>query len=118
MINTNRDWKEFLLSPAGRISRWDYWVVFFLISFCVFFVSIAIDAVLRTHIFINIAVLALFYPQVIVGIKRCHDRNRSGWFMLINFIPLIGPIWFLIEMLLKGTTGSNQFGPDPLDFVE
>lgn len=50
-----------------------------------------------------------------VSIKRVHDRNKSGWFILIQFIPLIGAIWFFIEAyLLKGTTGPNRFGEDPL----
>ena len=50
-----------------------------------------------------------------VGAKRCHDRNRSGWFQAIVLIPIIGAIWLLIELgFLKGTEGENRFGPDPL----
>jgi len=48
-----------------------------------------------------------------VAVKRLHDRNKSGWFFLIQFVPLIGSIWYLVEiLLLKGTTGSNRFGED------
>ena len=51
---------------------------------------------------------------VVVGTKRCHDRDRSGWFQLIALIPFIGAIWLLIELaLLPGTRGSNRFGADP-----
>ena len=50
-----------------------------------------------------------------IAIKRLHDRNKSGWFILIQLIPLIGAIWYLIEVLiLKGTDGPNRFGEDPL----
>lgn len=55
------------------------------------------------------------WSGICVNAKRCHDRNKSGWFMLIQFIPLIGAIWYLIEAgFLRGTIGPNRFGPDPL----
>jgi uncharacterized membrane protein YhaH (DUF805 family) len=48
-------------------------------------------------------------------VKRWHDRDKSGWFVLVNFIPLIGAIWVLVEVgFLRGTAGPNRFGPDPL----
>ncbi|MBP0462554.1 DUF805 domain-containing protein [Roseomonas sp. PWR1] len=47
-------------------------------------------------------------------VKRWHDRDKSGWWVLINLIPLVGPIWALIETaFLSGTPGPNRFGPDP-----
>jgi uncharacterized membrane protein YhaH (DUF805 family) len=52
---------------------------------------------------------------IIVQIKRWHDRDKSGWWVLINFVPCIGGLWALIECgFLKGTEGPNRFGPDPL----
>ena len=46
--------------------------------------------------------------------KRYHDRGKSGWWYLVTFIPLIGPIWVLIELqFLSGDRGSNRFGPPP-----
>lgn len=48
-------------------------------------------------------------------VKRWHDRDKSGWFVLVNFIPLVGAIWVLVEVgFLRGTAGPNRFGPDPL----
>lgn len=48
-------------------------------------------------------------------VKRWHDRDKSGWWVMINLVPLIGPIWSLIEVgILRGTVGPNRFGPDPL----
>jgi uncharacterized membrane protein YhaH (DUF805 family) len=55
------------------------------------------------------------WSGIAVAVKRLHDRNKSGWFFLIQLVPLIGTIWYLIEvMILKGTTGPNRFGEDPL----
>lgn len=48
-------------------------------------------------------------------IKRWHDLDKSGWWVLINFIPIVGGLWCLVECgFLKGTVGPNRFGPDPL----
>lgn len=64
----------------------------------------------------GIVALALLYPSLAVGVKRWHDRDKSGWWMLILLIPLIGAIWYLIACgILKGTDGPNRYGPDPLD---
>ena len=55
------------------------------------------------------------WATIAINAKRCHDRGRSGWFQLINLIPLIGQTWLFIETgLLKGTEGENRFGADPL----
>ena len=64
-----------------------------------------------------VAVLA-FWISLAVGVKRWHDRNKTGWWMLIIFVPVIGGLWYLIECgFLKGTTGPNSYGPDPLTVV-
>ena len=48
-------------------------------------------------------------------VKRWHDRGKSGWWVLIALIPLVGPIWAIIETgFLPGTSGPNEYGPDPL----
>ena len=57
--------------------------------------------------------LLLIWPCAAVGAKRWHDRDKSGWWVLINLIPVIGFIWTLIENgFLRGTPGDNRFGPD------
>jgi uncharacterized membrane protein YhaH (DUF805 family) len=59
--------------------------------------------------------LAATWITIAVGIKRFHDRNKSGVWVLIIFVPVIGSLWYLIECgFLKGTTGPNNYGPDPL----
>ena len=56
-----------------------------------------------------------FWVSFAVTVKRLHDRGRTGWFFLIALIPVIGFIWLAVElMFLKGTSGENRFGPDPL----
>lgn len=62
-------------------------------------------------------IIAAIWPNLVVGIKRCHDRGRSGWFLLIGLVPLLN-IWLLVELgFLRGTIGMNRFGADPLDGV-
>ena len=57
--------------------------------------------------------------SVAVAIKRYHDRNKSGWWVLIVFVPVIGGLWYLIECgFLRGTSGPNDYGPDPLVAAE
>lgn len=57
----------------------------------------------------------LLWPILVVAVKRWHDRGKSGWWVLINLIPVIGVIWSFIELgLLKGDGGPNQYGADPL----
>lgn len=54
-------------------------------------------------------------PGLAVQVRRFHDQDKSGWFILLGFIPYIGSIVVLVFMCLEGTGGSNRFGPDPKD---
>ena len=62
-----------------------------------------------------ILTLAMFLPSLGVSVRRLHDTNRSGWWLLIILVPLIGMIWILVLLCLKGTSGQNRFGEDPLE---
>ncbi len=64
---------------------------------------------------LGIWVLASIIPSIAVQVRRFHDQDRSGWMILLGFIPYVGSIIVFIFMCLKGTTGPNRFGPDPLD---
>jgi uncharacterized membrane protein YhaH (DUF805 family) len=65
-------------------------------------------------VFSGIFMLLAFYPSLAVSVKRCHDRSRSGWFLLVGIIPLIN-LWVFVELWLsRGTVGENQYGLDPL----
>ena len=57
--------------------------------------------------------LLLIWPCTAVSVKRWHDRDKSGWWVLITLIPLIGIVWALIETgLRRGRVGANRFGDD------
>jgi uncharacterized membrane protein YhaH (DUF805 family) len=48
------------------------------------------------------------------GVKRAHDRGKSGWWMLLTLVPIIGAIWWLVDLgILEGQDGDNKYGPNP-----
>ena len=57
--------------------------------------------------------LAVLIPSVAVGVRRLHDTNRSGWWLLISFVPLIGALVLLFFLVSGGTAGNNDYGVDP-----
>jgi len=57
--------------------------------------------------------LALIVPAIAVQVRRFHDQDKSGWFVLLNLIPYVGGLIVLVFMFLEGTRGPNRFGPDP-----
>ena len=60
-----------------------------------------------------LALLALFLPTLAGTVRRLHDTDHSGWMIFISWVPLVGPIIFIVFMCQRGTAGSNRFGPDP-----
>jgi uncharacterized membrane protein YhaH (DUF805 family) len=62
---------------------------------------------------LGIFALGIFIPALAVIVRRLHDQDKSGWFILIQFIPYIGGIIMLVFMCIEGTKGENRFGPDP-----
>ncbi|MBS0296767.1 MAG: DUF805 domain-containing protein [Proteobacteria bacterium] len=59
-------------------------------------------------------IVVAIWMDLAVTVKRCHDRDKSGWFILIAFIPIIGGIWLLIELgFLDGAPRPNKYGPSP-----
>jgi len=107
----------------GRARRKEYWffVLFYII---IVFVLGFIDSM--TGIFSNqygvgllsgIFGLAMIIPSITVAVRRLHDTDRTGWWILIAFIPLIGGIWLLILFVLDSTPGDNKYGPNPQEVV-
>lgn len=115
---------DLLFSFHGRISRSTFWFLYSLPILLIEFILMAIDMASGTYfattnsgigLFSGFFLLLTFYPSLAVSVKRCHDRDRSGWFLLVSFIPIIGSIWVLFELgFLKGTKGRNRYGEDPL----
>jgi uncharacterized membrane protein YhaH (DUF805 family) len=59
--------------------------------------------------------LAIIIPSIAVQVRRFHDQDKSGWFVLLSLIPFVGGLIVLVFMCLEGTRGPNRFGPDPKD---
>jgi len=96
----------------GRASRPMYWW-WVLFAIIVAVVASTIDAIIGTPIVSAIVGLGLFLPGLSVAIRRLHDTNRTGWWVLIALIPLIGFIVLLVFYLQEGDEGDNQYGPPP-----
>lgn len=117
------DWRYLFTSIQGRINRQKFWIGAVILAVISIIASI-LDAVFGLPRLggqyssgpIGLVVsLILIYPSVALTAKRWHDRNKSAWWILINIIPVIGWIWSLVENgFLKGTSGPNNYGPDPL----
>ena len=112
---------SFYLSPKGRVSRSELWLKFHLPMVCIAILTGLLDVfVFGTYDegsgfspISSVFLLLIFWPSIAISIKRLHDRDKSGWFYLLNMVPLIN-IWVWVEMyILGGTEGENQFGPDP-----
>jgi uncharacterized membrane protein YhaH (DUF805 family) len=100
----------------GRIGRTAYWLASIPLIAAGVFAEIIVTSAQDplAAILVLVVYLGMIVPSLMVSIKRCHDRDRSGWFVLISFIPVIGPLWLLIELgFLRGTRGPNRFGDDP-----
>jgi uncharacterized membrane protein YhaH (DUF805 family) len=114
---------QILFSFNGRIGRGTFWGVWFSMIVGSLVVGLLIGGISGTgqEGAGAAGVVSFFYlvPCVWITlamqIKRWHDREKSGWMILINFIPIIGWLWAFIELgLLQGTIGPNQYGNDPL----
>lgn len=62
--------------------------------------------------------LAMLIPHLAVMVRRLHDTDRSGWWLLLFFVPILGALTLLIFFIIGGTRGSNRFGPDPVETGE
>ena len=60
-----------------------------------------------------LAIILTAVPALAVQVRRFHDIGYSGWMVLINFVPYIGPLIVMVFMFLRGEAGSNQYGPNP-----
>jgi uncharacterized membrane protein YhaH (DUF805 family) len=57
--------------------------------------------------------LAILLPTIAVSIRRLHDQDRSGLYLLLGFVPVAGPLVVLVLMSRPGSDGPNRYGPDP-----
>ncbi len=126
---------EYMIMPlkryadfSGRSRRKEYWMfVLFQMLLLVPLLLVAIslggsseDPADPLSGGLTLAVLGLYFlvfliPGIAVQVRRFHDQDKSGWFILLGFIPYVGSIILLVFMCLEGTRGPNRFGPDPKD---
>lgn len=98
---------------SGRARRQEYWM-FVLINMIISFVLGFVEGLLGGPGIIGyVYALAILVPGIAVSIRRLHDTGRSGWWLLISFIPLIGAIVLIVFMATNGAPGDNQYGADP-----
>ena len=98
---------------SGRARRKEFWM-YILFYFIIAVVLGIIDGVIGTGgILGGLYGLALLVPTLAVSVRRLHDTNRSGWFILIGLIPLIGWIILLVFYCMDSQAGDNQYGPYP-----
>ena len=102
----------------GRASRSEYWFLQLLTTplYLILFATenSYSDGAIIFGAIAGIIVLLLVIPVLTVTVRRFHDINKSGWFILLNFIPFIGWIIVLVMLIEKGTEGKNRFGDYPL----
>lgn len=105
----------------GRISRRSFWCygVLALLGLGLLGTALLQIAGVRAELAEPIVNLLLAWPAIAISVKRWHDRDRSGAWVLVNLIPLVGWLWALVDNgFLRGSRGPNRFGPDPLDSAD
>ena len=114
----------------GRSRRKEYWMFYLGIIIVTVILSILAGvtgglaetgASFIGTVFLGLLVLfylALLVPSLAVQVRRFHDQDKTGWLILLAFIPLIGGLIVLVFMCLEGTKGPNRFGPDPKGVAE
>jgi uncharacterized membrane protein YhaH (DUF805 family) len=101
----------------GRASRPAFWW-WFLFGVLVGIGASIIDAIIGSFgVASGLAALALLLPNLSVAIRRLHDTDHTGWWVLIGLIPIIGFIVLLIFYLRQSDPGENQYGPPPAEGV-
>jgi len=98
---------------SGRARRSEYWF-FFLFEMLAVIAALIIDGILGTNGGVNgLVALGFMVPNIAIAVRRLHDTDRSGWWLLLGAVPVVGFIVLIIWYCTKGTAGDNRFGADP-----
>jgi uncharacterized membrane protein YhaH (DUF805 family) len=98
---------------TGRARRTEYWM-FFLVNFIIGVVLDIIGIFIRLGAIVGALYgLAVLIPGLAVGVRRLHDTGRSGWWLLIAVIPVVGAIILIVFLATEGEPGENAYGPNP-----
>ena len=107
---------------SGRARRQEYWM-FALFNFIFSMAASLLDLVIFGASFAGFSPLyvvylvAVFVPGLAVAVRRLHDVGKSGWYLLIILIPIVGPIWFLVLTVTDSQPGDNKYGPNPKEEI-
>ncbi|MEK7298558.1 MAG: DUF805 domain-containing protein [Candidatus Margulisiibacteriota bacterium] len=103
---------------SGRSHRREYWM-FFLVNLVISVLLNVIDGILGLEMGKSVGVLSAIYglamiiPSLSVGARRLHDTGRSGWWLLLSLIPIIGWIVLIVFLVQDSQPGTNTYGPNP-----
>jgi uncharacterized membrane protein YhaH (DUF805 family) len=107
----------------GRARRKEYWM-FVIFNIVVAFVLGFIDGIIGTYdaqtgygVLGGLYTLAVLIPGLAVGVRRLHDVGKSGWMLLIAFIPLVGAIWLLVLFATDGNPNENKYGVNQKEII-
>lgn len=95
---------------SGRAMRSEYWW-FILFYFIAYLVLAVVDYLLGVQLLTAILSLGLLIPSIGVGVRRLHDLDKSGWWLLLCLVPIIGALVLIYWFCQPGTPGANRFGP-------
>jgi uncharacterized membrane protein YhaH (DUF805 family) len=106
--------QQIYFSATGRCSRRFYWQ-FFVVPCVVIGIAVGLTALAFRPgpVVILAVVLLLAWPSAVIYIKRWHDIGLSGWFAVLNFVPGIGLVLWIVLGCIPGTPGVNKYGPSP-----
>lgn len=97
----------------GRSRRKAYWMVV-LVNFVISFILATLSVFFWIFdVITTIYCIALILPGISLGIRRLHDIGKSGWWLLIGFVPIIGAVVLLIFYCMDSVPGENEYGPNP-----
>jgi uncharacterized membrane protein YhaH (DUF805 family) len=98
---------------TGRARRKEYWM-FVLFSVIVTVVLSIVEGIVGLQgVLSGLYGLAVLIPSIAVGVRRLHDTGRSGWWILIGLVPLVGIIVLIVFFVADSQPGANQYGPNP-----
>lgn len=97
----------------GRARRKEYWM-FFLFNLIISIILTAVESMTDlSQILTGIYSLIVLIPSLAVGARRLHDTGRTGWWLLLNLIPIIGAIVIIVFTCQDSEPGANKYGPNP-----
>lgn len=103
------------IKMSGRMSRSRYWGISLILWGIFWLCFLAIEYTLGPDYTWPLTIV-FCAAGVSLSVKRLHDRDRSGFWLLLLLIPVLGPVWAFIELgFLNGTVGSNRYGDNPLE---